>query len=670
MWERNLGEEKFMMKRMSAVLALLMLLSFNSVGAEEITVKVSGDRNAVVQFTGTESADPDASGSLKASADFKAGKSAIDGEITVKNSPETQDANVSFYTSADGSKLEAIGFVDAKVPPSPDAPKKFSVNVESVTEGDQSAADFKFDMLMPAQGEAIPEGSGDMKFDGNFKAVTSSGKFNFSGADINADDVPFDSLSFEITEAENKTTITFEVRMAKSDPNSAQLDSLPQMAGMLEGQLKQANIKYENLEFPAPKEEGEQKIGTGKVTLIDLRGTIRPFLGMASGQLQGEMGPDVDVKGAFEKMLELKFDKFAFTFKVEGNKMDGTFEMNMSNLNTFLEGYMVILPAVQAQQNRELSQEIAREMGPAGMGFQPFIETLLNANTNQGVAALKAALASSLTLSGNAEFKMGLTGDEGAKDMTLTANGNLLSKNYKDYVAKAKELGVPVAEKAVGKIDLDLTDGTQLNGDLYLYTDGDLFRFYKGMMADAAKSANAPADVVKELEAFDMKGLTFKADMAGNKITLKGSSETTDLTGLTKLALSKAQVDATLTGFGMDMQMPEGQDSKVAASVYFSEFLPGKNEAQIKEMMGLPGSATVTMDASADDVKLVAVEAPEIKVDGKLAEVQTEGQQLLAAGPESTGGAAGGAGGNKWGLIALGVLLLVGVGGFLMFGKK
>ena len=33
-------------------------------------------------------------------------------------------------------------------------------------------------------------------------------------------------------------------------------------------------------------------------------------------------------------------------------------------------------------------------------------------------------------------------------------------------------------------------------------------------------------------------------------------------------------------------------------------------------------------------------------------------------------GGTGGGGGNKWGLIALGALLLVGVGGFLMFGKK
>ena len=153
-----------MMKKMSAVLALLMLLSFSGVGAEEITVKVAGDRNAVVQFTGTESADPDASGSVKASADFKAGKSAIDGEITIKNSPETQDANVSFYTSASGTSLEAIGFLDAKVPPSPDAPKKFTVNVESVTEGDQSAADFKFDMLMPTKGEQIPhKGEDDLR---------------------------------------------------------------------------------------------------------------------------------------------------------------------------------------------------------------------------------------------------------------------------------------------------------------------------------------------------------------------------------------------------------------------------------------------------------------------------------------------------------------------------
>lgn len=656
-----------MMKRINAILALLALLSFSSVGAEEVTVKVTGDRNAVVQFSETKPADADASGTVKASADFKSGKSAIDGELTIKNSPETQDANVSLYTSASGTQIEAIGYVDAKLPPnSPDAPKKFNIGLESVTEGDQSAGDFKLDMLFPVQdGEEVPNGSGDMKFDGDFKAMTSSGKFSLSGADINADEVPFDALSLEITEADNKTTISFEIKVPKADPMAAQLDQLPAMAGMLEAQLKQANIQYEGLEFPAPTEEGELKVGKAKMTLIDLRGTIRPYLGMVSGQLQGEMGPDVNVQGAFEKMLEVKFDKFAFTMAIAENKMDGTFEVNASNLNSFLEGYMVILPGIQKQQNREIAAEFSRELGPMGAAFQPFIETLLNANTSQGVAALKAAIASSLTVSGNAEFSLG----KQEQDISFKASGNLLSKNYKDYVAKAKELGVPVAEKAVGKISVDLKDSTQLVGDLYLYTDGDLFHFYKGMMTEAAKSSNAPAEVVKELESFDLKGMTFLAEMSGNKVTLKGSSETTDLSGISKLAMSQAQLDATLTGLYFDAQLPEGQESKIDGRLYFSNFFPGMSDVQIKEMMGLPASASVSVDASADDVKLVAVDAPEIKVEGKLAEVQTAGQQLLASGATSTG-TGGSSGGNKWGLIALGALLLVGVGGFLMFGKK
>ena len=655
-----------MKKKFTTLLALLTLLSFCTAGAEDITVKVSGDRNAVVQVNSTEPGEPGVSGMLKASADFKAGKSAIDGEFDLKDSPDTKDVNVSFYTKANGKSIEAIGVVDAKVPPSPDAPTKFSINAESVTEGDQSSADFKLNLVAPNNGEAIPTGSGDMKFDGDFKAVKSSGKFNLAGADINAEEIPFESMSLEITEVENKTTISFEVKVPKASPMAAQLDTLPDMATTLEQQLTQANIQFENLEFPAPTEEGELKVGKAKMTLIDIRGTIKPFLGMASGQLQGEMGPDVDVKAAFEDMLEVKFDKFAFTMTVSGDKMDGTFEANMSNLDRFLQGYLVILPPLQEQSNREAAREIAREMGPAGMALQPAIETFLNANAAQGVDAIKAALNSSLKMTGNAEFKI----EPKEKDTEFNMSGNLLTTGYKDYIAKAKELGIPVAEKAVGKIDLEMKDGTQLTGDMYVYTDGDLLHFYKGLISDSAKSANAPPEVVKELEAFEMKDMTFKGEMKDNKLTLKGSSESSDLTGITKLALTQAQVDATLTGLNLDLQMPEGAETKVDGRIYFSDFLPGKNEAQIKEAMGLPASASVAVDASTDDVKLVAVEAPEVSVDGKLAEIQSEGQELLAAGPAETAGGVGGGGGNKWGLIALGALLLVGVGGFLMFGKK
>jgi hypothetical protein len=105
--------------------------------------------------------------------------------------------------------------------------------------------------------------------------------------------------------------------------------------------------------------------------------------------------------------------------------------------------------------------------------------------------------------------------------------------------------------------------------------------------------------------------------------------------------------------------------------VYFANFLPGKDAAGIKEVLGLPTSASVTLDAPAGDVAMVAVEQPELTVDGNLAKVQDEGKKLLAASPgEVASGGGGGGGGGKAGLIAVGVLVLLGVGGFLAFGKK
>ena len=651
-----------MRKQQTFLLTLLFLVSWCWAGAEEITVKVAGDRTAVVHVTDTESADPDMSGSMQGSVDLAGGKSAFKGDFVLKGAPELQGAKAGFYSNMTGKTIEAIGFIDAKMPPEPDAPSVLEFNAKTITEDDASAADFSLEVVAPNDGGAsVPTGSGSAKFEGDFKAIKSDGSFNLTGGDIKSEEVPFKNFVIDIVEADNKTTISFEIKVPKDSEMAPQLDQLPAMAPMIEQQLKQANLQTEGIEFPAPTEEGDLKVGKGKLTIVDLRGAIRPFLGFAAGNLQAEMGPDVNVQAALEDMLELKFDKFHFSLGVDADKMDGAFEANLSSLDKFYSGYLVILPAVQKQQNKQMSYEFGE--------FGPVFEAFMNLHSQQAVKAIKAAIESNMKIKGDGKFAL----EPKDKDLRVTASGNILTTEYQGFIAKAKELGLPVAEKAVGNIDVSLKDKTNLVGEAYLYTDGDLVTYYKGMLSDAAKDSGAPQEVVDAIAALDLTKATVKMELQDSKLALAGTSETSDLTKVTSIVMKKAapQIEADLTGTNFSMDMPEGAEGKVDFKVFFANFMPGKDEAQIKESLGLPGSATVALDASADDAKLVAVEAPDMAVSGKLAEVQSSGQKLLASSPAEVGGSCGGGGGGtNWGLIALGALLVVGVAGFLMFGKK
>ena len=656
------GKKKIMKKHTSALITLLFLLSWTWSGAEEIEVKVASDRSAVIQMTRTKPADPETYGTVNGAVDLKAGKGAIKGDMTI-NDPAFQGAEAGMFASMTEKTIEAIGFVDAKIQPSPGAPKKLDVKGETKTEGDQSAAKFNLDVVAPAD-PSIPAGNASAKLSGDANSVKSSGEFKFSGGDIKGEQVPFSFLEFSISEVENKTTIAFKMKYKKDSPIAQNMAGIPTMAGMLPGQLEQQGIKSEAVEFPAPTEEGDMMVSTGTMTLIDLRNAIRPNLQYPAMSLQRELGPDADAKAAMESMLEMKMDKVAFTVNIGATDVNGTFEGNLSNMKKFYEGYLTIVPALQKSQNRD----IAREMGEAGPIFAAFMEL----NTQQGVKALRALMESSMTMEGDLKLEMSPQGEGENAQTSIKADGNLITKNYQDYLAKAKAAGLPVAEKAVGKIDITLENGTDLKGDMYLYTDGDLVSYYKGMLVTAAKDAAAPQEIVDGLNKLEFKSAGMKMNLQDGKVSFEGKSDTSDLSALVKTAGSMIapQINATLTGASMSVDGAQGQPAKVDARLNFSDFFPGADEAAIKENLNLPSSAKVTMDAPAEATKLVAVEEPALALEGKLAEVQSEGQQLLAASPAEVASGSTGGGGNNWGLIALGGLLIVGVLGFLMFGKK
>lgn len=666
------------MKYITTAVALLFWLS-SWAGAEEITVKVSNDRAAVMQIHGT-GGDPDLAGTIKGAANLKEGKSGLRADLLLKKAAELTGASADLYARLTGQTIEAIGYLNMKVPADPTAPKVFDLSAESVTEGDQSAANFKLALEAPQGPEAAPKGSGKFAMKGDFKAFKSTGEFELSGGPISGGQVPFRKFELSIVEtvasesaggesgetgsaAPVKTAISFTFVTPKGSEFAGQLAALPAMAPMLEQQLKSAQVKVEGVSFAPPTEEGDNSISKGSLTLVDLRGTIKSFLPLMAAQMQGPP----EVQKGMEEMIETRFDTFSVALEFQDTSVKGTFAVDCSQLDKFFSGYLAILPAVQEVSNQQMLED-AGELGPL---LAPF----LRLNTEQAVESVKLLSTSSMTVDAEVNFSLDVKGAEGQAEKTVAflADGKLSSTNYQDYVTKAKAAGLPVAEKAVGKLTLNLKDQTALTGDLYVFTDGDLVNYYKGMLAKAAQEGQAPEDVQKTISELSFEEVSFKMSLLDNKMTLLGRSTTSDLSKALGLILKQANpaLETDLTGVAIDASLDEQGSGKSQTQVFFANFLPGRDAAGIKEVLGLPANAQVTLDAPANELAMVAVEQPELVVDGKLAEVQAQGQKLLASSPNEVaqGGSSGGGAGN-WGLIVVGVLLLAGVGGFLAFGKK
>lgn len=655
------------MKKTTHLFLTFLFLLGTWAGAEELSVKVSGDRSAVLNVVDT-AGDPELAGTVKGAANLKEGKSGLRADLTLKNSAELQGAQADLYAMMTGSTIEAIGYLNAKVPADPNAPKVFDLDIESVTEGDQSGANFHVNYEGPAGTDPVPKGSGKFAIKGDFKAIKSTGEFDFSGGTIKGSDIPFNKFELTISEtgagdanSPVKTAISFTISAPKDSPTAQQLAALPMAASSLEQNLKSAAIKYEGISFPAPTTEGNNTVAKGSLTLIDLRTTIKGFLPLMAAQMQG--GPEIQ-KG-LEQLIEARCDKFTFTLDVQDTALKGTVAVDASKLDQFFAGYLTLMPAIQESSNQQM-------MANAGE-FGPMLAPLLKLNAEQAVESVKLLATSAMTIDAEMNFNLDVKGADNAPEKTLAfkAEGKMASTNYQDYVTKAKAAGMPVAEKAVIKVTATLKDQTALTGNAYLFTDGDILNYYKGILAKAAKEGQAPEDVQKAITELRIDDIGMKLTLKDNKLNILARGTTSDFSKFAALVLKQVNpaFEAELTGGAVDLALDDKGAGKTDVKVFFANFLPGKDAAAIKELLGLPANANVTLDAPAGDVALVAVEQPELTVDGNLAQVQADGQKLLASSPGEV--ASGGSGsGSKMGLIALGVLLLAGVGGFLAFGKK
>lgn len=665
-------------KLLPLVLALLLATLTLGLAQEELQVLITGDRNAAIKVNMSDG-EKGVAGTVKASADLAAGKSAINADLTIDELAEAGDLTAEAYSKLSARTVEMIGNLGVTVPEGEmsDMPKAFSFNMESKTTKDSYAkAELKLEVPTP---EDVPKVALDGKVEGSAKEF--GGNLNYTvGMETGAGaQIPFTEFGLTIKDAAQgeavTTTIVAKMSAAKGSPFAQNLTQLPSMAEMIKSQLQQAaGLKVEKVEIPPVEETDTTVSATVTIAITDLRTTLNGFIDQAGPSMAQD--PNInpqEMTAGLKSMISPRVDNFEFTMKVNGDEVSGAVTGKITELDQFFKGYIAMLVSVM----KSTQNEAYADAGP----LAPYLIAFNELSMEQAALAMEVMSETSMTFKGDGKFAMEkVPGAEGsqtpAPDMLkLDANLNFTADNYDDYVAKAKAKGLPVAEKAAMLADASLAGDNKIQAHLYLFSEGDALEYYRKLFAQAIIKAGGDeqaASIVKEME---LKDAAFNMSLKGTKLNVVGYSETSDLTKASVAILKAAapQIEGTLTGAGIDLTMNADGTGNGSLGIYYSGFMPGKTPDQVKQALGLPASAKVDDQAPADAVKLVAVERPEVQVSGELAALQSKGQKLLAttvAGIPIPGTGGGSGGGMNWMLIIGGVLVLGLVGVGLAAGRK
>lgn len=655
------------------VLALMLATFTWSQAQEQLQVLISGDRNAAIKIHSTEG-EPGLTGDIKASADLAAGKSALRGDLVIQDAAEMGEAKAQAYSKLTARTVELIGNLNLPVPPGEaDMPETLDAELESVTDDKKSYATGKFDLVV-----ATPEEIPTVKVDGNVEgsAKEFGGKVNYAftmpagqGAQI-----PVSSLNLTLNDEADVTTLVLTVATPKDSQFAPQLKMLPGMQDMLKQQLTQTGFQVDKVEIPQPEENDTEVTAKVTVAIKELRKTLSGFIDQAGPSMANDPSVDPQVMtSSLKSMIAPKINNFEFTLKVAGDDVSGALSGKLVDLGPFFKGYVDMVTMVMKQTQ----DETYADAGP----LAPYLKAFQELNMQQASKALEVLAETSMTFKADGEFSMeGIpaeTPQEGQEaapgKLKMNGNFNFTADNYQDYVTKAKAKGLPVAEKGLVLADLELKDKKQLDGHFYLMSEGDALDYYKKLLAQAI-SEGGNAEASKVVEGLELKDAAFSLNLNGTNLNVAGYSETSDLTKAAEALLQAAapQVQGTLTGVGVDYTFAEGAKGEGDVAIYFSNFMPGKSAAEVKQALGLPASAEVVESADAQAVTLVAVEKPEIEMASELASIQSEAQKLLESPVANVPGgeAGGGGGGVNWMLIIGGVLVLGLVGVGLAAGRK
>ncbi len=648
------------MKRQQAVIPLLLvlLLAVASQAKEEFKVSIDGQRNATVVIS-TDDGEKGLDGTIKASADLTKAESAIDVNLNIEDAKEFGDGTLLAHLQMTGERMEMIGSVDMPIPPGGDAPEVFDVSVESVTEKDHQTAEVAMKIVAPSP-EQIPTIAIGGDFNGSTKTLVTNINYSIEGEAADLGEIPFSKFDLAISDQEDLTTIALTMAAPSDSQFASQLKMLPQAKGMLEQQFQQANITVEKIEFPPSEDADGQTVQKGTIVLKGLRTTLNGLID-AFGPNMGS--PEIDAQAVMQILkgiVAVRTNKFEFSMNVNGGKVEGAVVMDLTDLEKFYQAYIDAMPAFMEMA---YAQQGYRELGEFAGAFEAFQKI----NLENGLQMVKIMMETDIGFEGEGSFGMS-TPAEGK--MSLETSLNMKTNNYQQFMAKAKEAGFPVAEKALVLGNVEFKEG-RLVGDGYIFTDGEMLKYYKSMLVAALAQAGK-AEVEEIVKGLEVKESRVDLTLKGQQLTIKGFSETSDLTQLSAAIMKNVapQVEGTLVGAKMDFTFkPDGTGEGQPVALYFKEFMPGKSADDVKKALALPAAATVE---EGGEVATVTVERPEVNIDPKLTSIQkTALARFSTATTTASGETVGGSGGSKTWMLVVGGLVVLGLIGFgLASGKK
>lgn len=623
----------------------------------------SATHNAVIKFKSTEKADG-TTGTAAVGGDFAKGLSTFKADL--KFGPNVQkdlgDAKGALYWTM-GEVLEAVAKFDMTVPKesADKAPKKADLNIESVLTAADSYSKGNFNLTTPVP-QKVPKVSVDGKLDGSAKSFGGGLNFNVElGAD--AQQYPFKNFDLNVSEKEGTTTLKIRAAVDPKSPMAPQITMMgkspDQITGGIKSGLEGLEVKVDKVEVSEFKDTPEVT-ATLTVVIKDWRGTVSKKLGENKGAYENL--DEAKMKAAVTKCLDAKFTNIDIKIANNGTAISGVIDNKIENFNSFLDGYYDIVGMVVEQQMKD-KQDGADIQQKMLMAYQATA-------MDQARKMMSVVNEANLTYKGDFKFKMEAPVDKDGKVGDLVADGdfNIKMDNFKAYIDKAQAAGLPVGKSTALKVVGSLSGG-QVHFTTFANTDAKLVEFYKGLLADTMKKAGLPDDQVKLVKDITVKGGSTAIDLSKDGVTGAGYFESSDLTPAVKslLALADPNFSGDPTGYQVGVKSEKDQ-ANIEGQVFFNKLMVGKSNDDIKNAFRMP-----VADAKADDVKLVAIEKPEVKVPGDLVAVQADGQKLLGGGgvAAALSGAGGKTGGIPTGLIALGGLVAVGVVGVgVMAGGK
>lgn len=633
------------MKSIRRILTLAFLLAVclaTWVSAEEnAKLLLDSGHNAAIEFKKTD-ASKGLDGTFDIGGDFAKGLSTMKADF--KFGPEIQkefgDASGGFYANV-GQNVEAVGNLDVTLPDDAkkNAPKKAEGQLESVFGDAKSYAKGTLSIVTPVP-NAVPKINVDGKLDGTSK--TFNGKTNF-GFDLGAErakNVPFKSFGINISDkASDKETLTTLKISVALDAKSPYANSFKEVGkapdkiqGPIKGGLAAYNFQVEKVELLEFKDSPDVS-GTLVITFKDLRKSITGLIDPQVASMAQMQKFDAEkIKADVAKIMEVKVNNFDVKIALDGTAVKGSIEGALENTNAFLVGYYDMVGEIVEAQLKSKGEE-ADFGSKMGLAYQ--------AVAMEDAKKIITVFAES-DIKFNGDFKLALeTGGAPAgtatpaatpaagqsNDLKIDGDFNLNFDNVKSYIDKAVAAGLPFGKSSAAKLQFKLSDGGHINGTLYAFNDAKVLDYYKSLLVKTLRKAGAPEDQVKLVDGITINGgqMAFNASKAG--VTGSGFAETSSLVPVVKAIVATADKNFSGDPSGFTISGKTDKDKiNIDGKIFISKLMEGKSAADIKAASGLD----VKEGAKPEEVKLVAIEKPEVKIPASLVAVQDDGKKLLS----------------------------------------